>query len=278
MSHSSLPATLLGQSVSYPDRYDAGLLQAIPRQPSRTAMGHTSHLPFIGEDIWRAYEISWLNPLGKPLVAVARFTIPADSPCLIESKSFKLYLNSHNQARHASAETFAQCLRDDLSRVAQAPVAVELAMEDDAMALPALAELPGVCLDALDIEIERYQPDASLLACSTGTKVVTETLTSRLLRSNCPVTGQPDWGSVQIRYTGNALDHTALLRYIISYRTHTGFHEQCAEQIFTDIMARCRPQALRVYACYTRRGGLDINPWRGTPGSEPPQETRTPRQ
>lgn len=279
MSHTSLPAaTLLGQTVSYPDHYDPSVLQAIPREPARQALGYTDPLPFQGADIWRAYELSWLNSRGKPLVATATFSLPADSPNLIESKSFKLYLNSHNQTRHASAEALRAQLAEDLSRVAQARVGVELQLDAAAMATPALAELTGHCIDELDIDIEHYSPAPELLACADGTGMVEETLVSRLLRSNCPVTGQPDWGSVQIHYRGRAIDHAALLRYIVSFRTHTGFHEQCAEQIFRDLMVRCAPIALRVHACYTRRGGLDINPWRGTPGMAAPGVVRTPRQ
>lgn len=279
MSHSSLPAaTLLGQTVSYPEHYDPSVLQAIPRLAARQALGLTGPLPFQGADIWRAYELSWLNPRGKPVVAMATFTLPADSPNLIESKSFKLYLNSHNQTRHASADALRAQLAADLSEVAQAPVGVELQLDAAAMAAPALAELPGLCIDHLDIDVDHYSPAPGLLACLPGASTAEETLVSRLLRSNCPVTGQPDWGSVQIHYRGPAIDHAALLRYIISFRTHTGFHEQCAEQIFRDLMAHCAPSLLRVHACYTRRGGLDINPWRGTPGTRAPAPSRTPRQ
>lgn len=279
MSHTPLPgATLLGQSVSYPDHYDPAVLHAIPREAARQALGYAAVLPFQGADIWRAYELSWLNARGKPLVATASFVIPADSPNLIESKSFKLYLNSHNQARHASAATLQELLARDLSRVAQAPVQVALQLEAGDMATPPLAELSGQCIDGLDIDIERYDPAPELLACRPDAGTIEETLVSRLLRSNCPVTSQPDWGSVQIQYRGPAMDHAALLRYIVSYRTHTGFHEQCVEQIFRDIMAQCRPEQLRVHACYTRRGGLDINPWRGTRGMPAPDAARTPRQ
>ncbi|WP_026639081.1 NADPH-dependent 7-cyano-7-deazaguanine reductase QueF [Bordetella petrii] len=273
MSLSNAP---LGQSVSYPAQYDPGLLFPIPRAHNRASLNVSDTLPFTGADIWNAYELSWLNPKGKPQVAMATFTVPAESPNIIESKSFKLYLNSYNQDRVRDAATVRQRLVADLSAAAGAPVQVDLILPDR-FALAAMAELEGDSLDEQDIEIDAYSPDAGLLACA-GNEVVQETLSSRLLKSNCPVTGQPDWASVQIRYQGRALDRAALLRYLVSFRNHAEFHEHCVERIFTDIMTACRPEQLTVYARYTRRGGLDINPWRSNAAAAPPAQARTARQ
>ena len=273
MSLSNAP---LGQSVSYPAQYDPGLLFPIPRAHNRASLNVSDALPFTGADIWNAYELSWLNPKGKPQVAMATFTVPAESPNIVESKSFKLYLNSYNQDRVGDAGTVRQRLVADLSAAAGAPVQVDLILPDR-FASAAMAELEGDSLDEQDIEIDAYCPDAGLLACA-GNEIVRETLSSRLLKSNCPVTGQPDWASVQIRYLGRALDRAALLRYLVSFRNHAEFHEHCVERIFTDIMAACRPEQLTVYARYTRRGGLDINPWRSNAATAPPVQARTARQ
>ncbi|MDT0502345.1 NADPH-dependent 7-cyano-7-deazaguanine reductase QueF, partial [Halomonas sp. PAR7] len=199
---------------------------------------------------------------------------PADSPHLIESKSWKLYLNGFNQSRFASREAVIETLERDLAHVAGAAVAVELFGVDDEALMP--RRLPGECLDELDIEIDDYTPSAEHLVA--GEEVVEETLHSHLLKSNCPVTGQPDWGSVLIRYRGPRLDREGLLRYLIGYRQHQDFHEHCVEHIFTDLMARARPERLLVLARYVRRGGLDISPWRATPGERPPEPLRLARQ
>ncbi|GAA0568103.1 NADPH-dependent 7-cyano-7-deazaguanine reductase QueF [Halomonas salifodinae] len=265
----------LGRDSAYPEHYDAGLLYPIPRAANRAPLGiEEGQLPFVGEDEWHAFELSWLNARGKPVVAVARFRLPADSPNLIESKSWKLYLNSFNQTRLESREALIATLEADLAAAAGAPVTVELFGVDDAALAP--QRLPGDCLDDLDIEVNDYTPSAEHLVV--GEEVVEETLHSHLLKSNCPVTGQPDWGSVLIRYRGPRLDREGLLRYLISYRQHQDFHEHCVEHIFTDLLARARPERLLVMARYVRRGGLDISPWRGTLGETPPLPLRLARQ
>jgi 7-cyano-7-deazaguanine reductase len=233
-----------------------------------------SKLPFVGEDEWHAFEVSWLNNRGKPIVAVARFRLPADSPSLIESKSWKLYLNSLNQTRFESRDAVQRVLVRDLAAAAGASVSVELLGVDDAELAP--QRLPGECLDDLDIDISDYTPSAAHLAVSE--EIVEETLHSHLLKSNCPVTGQPDWGSVLIRYKGPKIDREGLLRYLIGYRQHQDFHEHCVEHIFTDLMQLAKPEELLVLARYVRRGGLDISPWRATPGLTPPSPLRLARQ
>ncbi|NAW35446.1 NADPH-dependent 7-cyano-7-deazaguanine reductase QueF [Halomonas alimentaria] len=265
----------LGRESAYPEHYDAGLLYPIPRAANRAPLGiEEGALPFVGEDEWHAFEVSWLNARGKPVVAVARFRLPADSPNLIESKSWKLYLNGFNQSRFASRQAVIEILERDLSRAAGAPVSVELFAVDDEALAP--RRLPGECLDDLDITIDDYTPSADHLRV--GDEVVEETLHSHLLKSNCPVTGQPDWGSVLIRYRGPRLDREGLLRYLVGYRQHQDFHEHCVEHIYMDLMARARPERLLVLARYVRRGGLDISPWRATPGEHPPTPLRLARQ
>lgn len=265
----------LGRDSAYPEQYDAGLLFPIPRAANRAPLGiEEGQLPFVGEDEWHAFEVSWLNARGKPIVAVARFRLPAESPSLIESKSWKLYLNSFNQTRVESREAVIETLKRDLSAVAGAPVSVELLGMEDAELTP--QPLPGDCLDDLDIEVSDYTPSATHLAVND--EVVEETLHSHLLKSNCPVTGQPDWGSVLIRYKGPKLDREGLLRYLIGYRQHQDFHEHCVEHIFTDLMQHAKPTELLVLARYVRRGGLDISPWRATPGLTPPSPLRLARQ
>ena len=267
----------LGQPTAYPDRYDAGLLFAIPRAANRASLGIENALPFVGADIWNAYELSWLDARGKPAIAMASVTVPADSPRIVESKSFKLYLNSFNQTRWPGPERVLEALRTDLATATGAAVGIELILPER-FGQRRAADLAGICLDGQDIDIETYAPDAGLLRCAATDATVSETLMSRLLKSNCPVTGQPDWACVQIRYTGRPLDRAALLRYLVSFRGHAEFHEHCVERLYVDIMAACRPRELSVYARYTRRGGLDINPWRGTPGTPAPENRRTPRQ
>jgi 7-cyano-7-deazaguanine reductase len=253
----SLP---LGKPTSYRDEYDPALLCPFPRAPKRAELGLQAELPFAGFDLWNAYELSWLNDKGKPVVGMAEFRFPCTSPCLIESKSFKLYLNSFNQTRFADFAAVAAVLDQDLSAACGAPVAVRLL---PLAAGPAIATLPGTCLDDLDIAIDRYDYAPQLLAgAAAAGQIIAETLHSHLLKSNCLVTRQPDWASVLIRYHGPAIDHAALLRYLISFRRHSEFHEQCVERIFTDLLRHCRPEQLTIYARYTRRGGLDINPFR----------------
>jgi len=273
----------LGQATTYPDRLDATLLYPIARSLSRAELGLGASLPFMGADLWTAFELSWLNLRGKPQVAIAHLTVPCESTHLIESKSLKLYLGSLANTRFADAAEVKQRLRADLSEAAwrggpvQSSVGVRLIGFDQFDREP-IHELDGQCLDRLDLECERYTPAPELLRSATDEQPVTEVLTSNLLRSNCPVTGQPDWGSVQISYFGPQIDPAGLLRYIVSFRQHTGFHEQCVERMFVDIWQRCRPHKLSVYARYTRRGGLDINPFRSSCPQALPANTRTARQ
>ncbi|RJG04992.1 NADPH-dependent 7-cyano-7-deazaguanine reductase QueF [Noviherbaspirillum cavernae] len=271
MTTSDTPdASPLGKPTTYQSEYEPSLLFPIARQPKRDEIGISGTLPFFGIDIWNAYEVSWLNLRGKPQVAIASITVPADSPCIIESKSFKLYLNSFNQTRLAGPEALTELLRADLSAGFGASVHVKLTTPDAFSSLQ-MGELEGLLLDRLDIEVEEYVPNASLLGANHEEAVVEETLVSHLLKSNCLVTGQPDWGTVQIRYVGAQIDQEGLLKYLIGFRNHNEFHEQCVERIFIDILRQCRPEKLSVYARYTRRGGLDINPWRSnfTTGQRP---------
>ncbi|WP_225911626.1 NADPH-dependent 7-cyano-7-deazaguanine reductase QueF [Desulfuromonas versatilis] len=255
----SLP---LGKATLYKSEYDPGLLCPVPRRLKRDELALTGALPFSGVDIWNAYELSWLSPKGKPVVAMGEFRVPCESANLIESKSFKLYLNSLNQTRYQSPGQVEQVLAADLHAAAGAPVGVRL-LDSARFAEERIVTLPGRCIDDLDIEVEGYQLDPQLLAGSADpSDPVEETLHSHLLKSNCLVTSQPDWGSVLIRYRGGRIDPEALLRYLISFRQHNEFHEQCVERIFVDLMRFCRPERLTVYARYTRRGGLDINPFR----------------
>ncbi|MBZ9557354.1 MULTISPECIES: NADPH-dependent 7-cyano-7-deazaguanine reductase QueF [unclassified Modicisalibacter] len=271
----TLTGAPLGRESTYPERYDPGLLFAIPRAANRAPLGIAAgDLPFVGEDEWHAFELSWLDARGKPVVAVARFRLPADSPNLIESKSWKLYLNGFNQTRFDSRERVVATLRRDLGDAAGRPVSVDLLAVDDAELAP--RALPGECIDGLEIAVDDYIPNADLLRA--GPDSVAETLHSHLLKSNCPVTGQPDWGSVLIRYRGPRLDREGLLRYLIGFRQHQDFHEHCVEHIFTDLMERASPERLLVMARYVRRGGLDISPWRATPGETPPLPLRLARQ
>ncbi len=251
----------LGKNSAYRTDYAPELLFPIARQGKRDELGLSGTLPFFGVDVWNAYELSWLNMRGKPQVAVARITVPADSPNIIESKSFKLYLNSFNQTRLGGPDALRELLQQDLSAAVGANVHVVLTMQEEFGKLQ-MGELDGLLLDRLDIEVDSYSPQPELLKANFDELPVEETLVSHLLKSNCLVTGQPDWGSVQIIYSGPQIDQESLLKYLIGFREHNEFHEQCVERIFTDILRQCRPQHLTVYARYTRRGGLDINPWR----------------
>lgn len=253
----------LGKATSYPHQYNASLLDAVPRSMNRLPIGiKNENLPFIGTDTWTAYELSWLNNNGLPQVAIAEFDIPASSPSLIESKSFKLYLNSFNQHKLSSWQDLQLILQTDLSACAEAAVTVRLYTLTDYAKL-GIALPRGTSIDQQNIEIHSYNYNPKLLQLKSA-NVVTETLHSDLLKSNCLITNQPDWGSVEIIYQGPALCHENLLRYIVSYRNHNEFHEQCVERIFMDIMQLAQPLMLSVQARYTRRGGLDINPWRST--------------
>jgi len=250
----------LGKETVYANQYDPSLLYPIERDINWQLRGvDRSTLPFYGEDIWNAYELSWLNEKGKPVVALGEFHIPASSTHIVESKSFKLYLNSYNLSRFRSADDVKKQMEHDLSIAAGGKVTVVLTYPDDAVVVESFE---GRCIDDLDIEVDHYEPAPELLAAS-GPEI-SESLVSHLLKSNCPVTGQPDWASIQITYRGSKIDEQGLLAYLISYREHGDFHEQCCETIFMDIYERCQPTELTVYARYVRRGGLDINPFRST--------------
>ena len=258
-THSTAEQSLLGQSTAYCNTYDSSILFPIPRQEKRDELGFDlNSLPFQGLDIWTAFEVSWLNPKGKPVVVIAEFAFPADSPNLVESKSFKLYLNSFNGTRFESQEVVVETWIKDLSAACGAEVSVDVRSLIYEETL--LGALPGDNLDELDIDVTDYQVKPQLLSAEGD--VVEETVNSHLLKSNCLVTGQPDWGSVVVRYKGPQINHENLLKYLISFREHNEFHEQCVERIFTDLQKHCNPTQLTVYARYVRRGGLDINPYR----------------
>ncbi len=272
----SVDQSMLGQTTEYPQHYSPELLFPISRTEGRAAVGlpESAALPFSGVDLWTHYEVSWLDAQGKPIVAAAEITVPATSPFLIESKSLKLYFNSLNFERFPDMDAFLLRVQTDLSQVAGALVKVGLVLPTQYRQL-ALSDFPGICLDTLPLSCETFVlcPDA----LQSQGEVVDEILHSHLLRSNCPVTNQPDWGSVLIRYRGPAIDRLGLLAYLVSYRRHADFHEQCVERIFMDILTRCGPESLTVYARYTRRGGLDINPFRSTE-SVAPESVRLFRQ
>ena len=251
--------TKLGQETDYSSLYDPKLLCPLPRLQARKELDINDVLPFDGVDIWHNYEASWLNIKGKPQVAIVQLIVPCNSPYLIESKSLKLYFNSLNFAKFDTQDDYIALVQQDLSAAAGAHISVILLPVEQAYQLNALL---GVCLDEIDIDCQNYDISPQLLSCVNPPQTVTESLYSHLLRSNCPVTNQPDWGSVKVTYTGVAIEHVSLLRYLISFRQHNDFHEQCVERIFSDIMRICQPQKLTVQAFYTRRGGLDINPYR----------------
>jgi len=260
---SDLNNTLLGQSTDYVDQYSPELLYPLPRKVKRDELGVSEQsLPFSGVDYWNSYELSWLSSSGKPQVAIAEFSFPCDSKNIIESKSFKLYLNSLNQTVFDSKEKLEKILVDDLSKVAESKVGVNIVPTGQALDINSGAE-DRILIDDLELDSFQYEVDPTLLSNAKGGGVQ-EKLVSHLLKTNCPVTGQPDWASVLIDYSGEAISHEGLLRYIVSYRNHQDFHEQCVERIFMDIMAQCKPDRLTVYARYTRRGGLDINPLRSS--------------
>jgi 7-cyano-7-deazaguanine reductase len=251
----------LGKPADYPTAYDPSLLFPMPRAPMRENLGIRGTLPFFGLDVWNAYELSWLNLRGKPQIAILTITVPADSPFIVESKSLKLYLNSFSQTKLGGPEALAELLRADLSAGFGAPIQLTLTLPENFGAIR-LQELQGMSLDRLDLEAEEYAHNPAILKTIRGEPPVEETLVSNLLKTNCPVTGQPDWASVQIRYVGDEIRQDSLLQYLISLRQHNEYHEQCVERIFLDILRECKPQKLAVFARFTRRGGIDINPLR----------------
>ena len=273
----------LGKSSAYVDQYDASLLFPIPRAVKSEELGIKGAPVFFGADLWTAFEVSWLNLKGKPIVAIAHVMVPAESTHIIESKSFKLYLNSFNATRFVDVQAVRDCMREDIDQALwhggqiKSRCGVKIILAEDFDKEP-VHELDGLNLDRMDIECTKYQPAPELLSAAHDEAPVSETLVSHLLKSNCLVTGQPDWGSVQITYSGAQIDQAGLLQYIVSFRNHNEFHEQCVERLFMDIWTRCKPLKLSVYARYTRRGGLDINPWRTSHPQTPPPNVRTARQ
>ncbi|KRP43885.1 7-cyano-7-deazaguanine reductase [Pseudomonas libanensis] len=266
--HPAAEHSPLGKSSEYISTYTPSLLFPIPRAAKWAELGLSADtLPYKGVDFWNCFELSWLLPSGKPVVAIGEFSIPADSPNIIESKSFKLYLNSLNQTAFIDTPSLEATLRTDLSFAAGKPVNVRIRSLADIEAEGVMA-LPGACIDGLDISVSNYEhPRPELLRCD-DSRVVEESVHSHLLKSNCPVTSQPDWGSVVVDYRGAALDHASLLEYIVSFRQHSDFHEQCVERIFLDLQRLLKPEKLTVYARYVRRGGLDINPYRSTENTQ----------
>ena len=283
MTHDTPEGSQLGKASAYVDQYDASLLFPIARAAKRAEIGIAGTPPFFGADLWTAFELSWLNQRGKPQVALAHVTVPCETRNIVESKSFKLYLNSFNNTRFADAAQVQARIRADISEAVwrgaatQGTVGVKLLLPEQFDREP-VHELDGLSLDRLDIECTQYTPAPELLKAQFDEQPVSEVLTSNLLKSNCLVTGQPDWGSVQIAYSGPQIEQAGLLQYLVSFRNHNEFHEQCVERIFMDLWRRCKPIKLAVYARYTRRGGLDINPYRTSHPQALPANTRNARQ
>jgi len=267
----------LGKPATYIDQYDASLLFPMPRAGKREAIGVVNVPPFFGADMWTVYELSWLNLRGKPQVALAHITVPCESPNIVESKSFKLYLNSFTNTRFADARDVRERIRADISAATGSGIGIKT-IGPELFDREPIHEMDGLNLDRLDVDCVHYTPTPELLFAEFDEPPVTETLTSNLLKSNCLVTGQPDWGSVQIAYSGPAINQEGLLQYLVSFRNHNEFHEQCVERIFMDVWTRCKPIKLSVYARYTRRGGLDINPFRTSHPMQLPPNVRTARQ
>lgn len=256
-------ANPLGHKVSHPKSYEPDQLFAISRQNARSELGlaASSRLPFYGEDVWNCYEVSWLTTTGMVQVAMASFRVPASSSFIVESKSVKLYLNGFNQSRFPSPEAVRKAMTTDLSRATGSTVEVELYLPGQFQPL-AIHSPSGTCIDGVLNSADCYDVNPDFLHCTTETR--SERLYSHLLRTRCPVTDQPDWATLFVDYSGPAIDHAGLLRYLISYREHNGFHENCVERIFTDLQQYCQPETLLVEARFTRRGGIDINPIRAS--------------
>jgi 7-cyano-7-deazaguanine reductase len=275
LDHDTVTLSPLGKDTSYVTQYQRDLLFPIPRKVKRDEIQVPDVLPFKGVDVWNAYEISWLNSKGKPVVAIGELVLPCTSPNIVESKSIKLYLNSFTNTQFASVDVVRNTIQHDLSEYAGAPVQVKIILMNE-FSQTEIKHFTGTCIDQLDVHCDTYLVDPGFL--KTEENHVSEVVYSDLLKSNCLVTGQPDWGSVQIQYTGKKIHHEGLLKYIVSFRNHNEFHEQCVERIFMDIMRVCKPEKLTVHACYTRRGGLDINPFRSTESEFPTETARQCRQ
>jgi 7-cyano-7-deazaguanine reductase len=261
---SSVNDSELGIKSHYESSYNPDKLFPISRTDKRLEIGvDPNNLPFVGFDRWTHYEVSWLNSKGKPMVGIAEIVYPCDSHSIIESKSLKLYFNTLNNTKYDSVDALVKVITADLTKAIQAPVSIQLSLIGERQQQLIEPQFTGICLDDLDVSCDTYQVEPNFLEVVTG-KMVNETVHSNLLKSNCLVTHQPDWGSIQIQYAGEQIAHQGLLKYIVSFREHNEFHEQCIERIFNDIMQRCHPSHLTVYGRYTRRGGLDINPIRST--------------
>jgi len=276
MIEKQLTSSPLGKKVSYIDQYDNTLLFPIDRKAKREEIGIHGDLPFYGFDTWNAFEISWLNMKGKPVVSLAKIDIPANSKNIIESKSFKLYLNSLNNSKFESADVVQKILKADIDKATESDAKVAL-IDVDQLPEISFSNFDAICIDDLDIEINEYSVNPNVLIADKN-KIVSESLSSNLLKSNCLVTGQPDWGSVLISYTGSKLNRESLLKYLVSFRNHNEFHEQCVERIYVDLMRQCQLEKLTVHARYTRRGGLDINPIRSSEEIAPAENMRNIRQ
>lgn len=264
----------LGETVTHSRTYNPEHLFPVRRSMARELIGIDGDLPFVGSDTWNAYEISWLDPKGKPVVAIGEIAFPCTTENIVESKSLKLYLNSFNQSVFDTPDSVASVIEKDLSECVNGEVTINL-MIPSMFGNLQIQPPAGVCIDDLDLNVQHYHVDKSTL--KTEEDEVVETLHSNLLRTNCPVTQQPDWATVIIEYKGKKIDRKGLLAYIVSYREHTGFHENCVESIFADILATCSPRSLSVYARFTRRGGIDINPFRSTHTAQY-ENTRLARQ
>ncbi len=263
-----LSASLLGRATAYPRQYDPDLLHPIARATGRAALPPAALRTLQGTDFWTAFELSWLGPRGMPRVAVAEIAVPCTSPNIVESKSLKLYLNSLNDTRFATSDAVAARMRTDISACCDVPVEVSLHNLGD-YARQGIRQPVGECLDAIELDEPGFAPDVANLCAAPGTRVA-EVLYSDLLKTNCPVTGQPDWATVVVDYCGPRIDRAGLLAYIVSFRHHSDFHEHCVERMFCDLWCRVQPERLSLMARYTRRGGIDINPWRSSGGGAPP--------
>lgn len=276
MSHSQPEQSPLGKKSQYVNEYDKSLLYPIPRKTNRDNINVPETLPFQGVDIWNAFEVSWLNDKGKPMIAIAEITIPCSSPNIVESKSLKLYLNSFNQSKFSSIADVQKVIQNNLSEGFGANVSVKMALPQE-FHLQKIGDFEGTCLDDLDIEVSNYQIDPSTLKSDESIHSE-EIVFSHLLKSNCLVTGQPDWLSLSVNYAGPKIDHEGLLKYIVSFRNCNEFTEQCIERIFMDLSKYCSPEKLTVYGRSTRRGGLDINAFRSNFESQPSSNVRLARQ